>query len=74
MANAEKLSVTVPAQLAKRVRSRVGSRGLSSFVARAVQHELEREQLGSYLEELDESHRSVNEKDLETARSLWHKR
>jgi hypothetical protein len=47
-----KLSVSVPSELAKAVRRRVGGRGLSGFVAQALAHELEREQLGSFLQEL----------------------
>lgn len=36
-----------PADLARSVRRGVGPRGLSGFIARAMQHELEREQLGA---------------------------
>lgn len=46
-ASAAKLSVSVPSELAQAVRRRVGARGLSGFVARAIAHELEREQLGA---------------------------
>jgi hypothetical protein len=38
---AAKLSVSIPGELAAAVRKRVGARGLSGFVARAVAHELE---------------------------------
>ena len=48
-----KWSVSVEQSLAKRVESRVGDRGLSGFVARAVEHELERDLLEEYLDELD---------------------
>ena len=48
-----KWSVSVEQGLAKRVESRVGDRGLSGFVARAVEHELERDVLDEYLDELD---------------------
>ncbi len=44
---AAKLSVSVPGELAAEVRRRVGARGLSGFVARAIAHELEREQLNA---------------------------
>ena len=43
---AAKLAVSVPGDLAKIVRERVGARGLSGCVTRAMRHELEREQLG----------------------------
>jgi hypothetical protein len=48
-----KWSVSVEQGLARRVESRVGDRGLSGFVARAVEHELERDLLDEYLAELD---------------------
>lgn len=54
-----KWSVSVEKALAARVESRVGDRGLSGFVARAVEHELERDLLDEYLVELDAEFGSV---------------
>jgi hypothetical protein len=71
---AAKLSVSVPQELATAVRRRVGSRGLSGFVARALAHELEREQLGVFLAELDEAHGVVKKSALAKARRAWPKR
>ncbi len=71
---AAKLSISVPDELAKAVRRKVGVRGLSSFVARAMAHELEREQLGSYLAEMDRDLGSVPKKVLALARSAWPER
>jgi len=68
---AEKLSVSVPSDLARSVRRRAGPRGLSGFVARALQHELEREQLGTYLEELDHELGPVPDAALTRARRAW---
>lgn len=68
---AEKLSVSVPSDLARAVRRRIGPRGLSSFVARAMQHELEREQLGAYLEELDRELGPLPDDALTRARRAW---
>jgi hypothetical protein len=68
---AEKLSVSVPCELARSVRRRVGPRGLSGFVARAMQHELEREQLGTYLAELERALGPVPEAELTRARRAW---
>ncbi|MFN0090119.1 MAG: hypothetical protein ACKVWR_07625 [Acidimicrobiales bacterium] len=48
-----KWSVSVDEALAARVEERVGDRGLSGFVARAVAHELERDVLGEYLDGFD---------------------
>ncbi|HLF39876.1 MAG TPA: CopG family transcriptional regulator [Acidimicrobiia bacterium] len=50
-----KWSVSVEEDLARRVEEHVGDRGLSGFVARAVEHQLEREALAEYLDELDEA-------------------
>ena len=71
---AAKLSVSVPSDLAKAVRRRVGSRGLSGFVARAMAHELEREQLRGFLDELDEIYGPVPKAELANARRAWPKR
>ncbi len=71
---AAKLSISVPPDLAKAVRKRVGTRGLSGFVARAMQHELEREQLGAYLAGLQRSLGRVPQKELDAAGAAWPKR
>lgn len=71
---AAKLSISVPSHLATAVRRRVGSRGLSGFVARAIAHELEREQLGTFLDELDQIHGAPAKAALAKARRAWPKR
>jgi hypothetical protein len=71
---AAKLSVSIPEKLARAVRRRVGPRGLSGFVARAISHELEREQLGAFLKELDETAGPVPKDELSRARRTWPKR
>ncbi|MGH7281110.1 MAG: hypothetical protein ACRELY_06270 [Polyangiaceae bacterium] len=72
--SAAKLSVSVPGELAKAVRKTVGSRGLSKFVARAMRHELERENLGKFLAELESELGPIPEKELARARAAWRKR
>jgi hypothetical protein len=69
-----KLSISVPDELAKAVRRKVGARGLSGFVARAMAHELEREQLGSYLAKMDTDLGPLPTKMLTLARSTWSER
>jgi hypothetical protein len=71
---AEKLSVSMPYKLASAARKRAGRRGLSSFVARAVARELEREALGAFLDELDKTIGRVPEAELKRARREWPKR
>lgn len=71
---AEKLSISMPRKLASAARKRAGRRGLSSFVARAVARELEREALGQFLQELDELLGPVPEAELRRVRRAWPKR
>lgn len=71
---AAKLSVSIPSEVAAAVRRRVGARGLSGFVARAIAHELEREQLGTFLAELEQQLGPVSKAELSRARRAWPKR
>ena len=66
-----KWSVSVEKTLAARVESRVGDRGLSGFVARAVEHELERDLLDEYLVELDADFGPIPEGLVEDIDELW---
>jgi hypothetical protein len=66
-----KWSVSVEESLAARVESHVGDRGLSGFVSRAVEHELERDLLDEYLQELDEEYGSVRPGLVEQIDDLW---
>jgi hypothetical protein len=67
----EKLSISIPRDLAKSVRRRAGARGVSAFAARAMRRELERENLGDYLEELNRELGPVPEELLDEARAAW---
>ena len=71
---AAKLSVSVPGELAEAVRKRVGAKGLSGFVARALAHELEREGISTLLVELEEELGTPSKADLARARKAWPKR
>ena len=71
---ATKLSVSVPGELAAAVRKRVGARGLSGFVARAMAHELEREGVAMLLAELEEQLGPPSKFDMEQAHKAWPKR
>jgi hypothetical protein len=66
-----KWSVSVDEDLAARVESRVGDRGLSGFVARAVAHELERDLLDEYLSELDDEFGEVPSGLVEHVDNAW---
>ncbi len=71
---AEKLSISMPRKLAIAARKCAGRRGLSSFVAQAVARELERQALGQFLDELDETLGPVPESIIRQARRAWSKR
>jgi hypothetical protein len=71
---AAKLSVSVPGELAEAVRKRVGARGLSGFVARAMAHELEREGIAVLLDALNEKLGPPTKEDVARARRSWPKR
>lgn len=66
-----KWSVSVDESLASRVEEHVGERGLSGFVARAVEHELERDALVVYLDELDDEFGEVPAELVEEYDELW---
>jgi hypothetical protein len=66
-----KWSVSVDEKLAERVESHVGDRGLSGFVARAVEHELERDLLDDYLAELDDDFGPLPAGLVELVDDLW---
>lgn len=66
-----KWSVSIEETLADRVESHVGDRGLSRFVAQAVEHELERDLLDEYLNELDAEFGPLPEGLVERVDDLW---
>lgn len=66
-----KWSVSIEEELAARVEEHVGHRGLSGFVARAVDHELERDALGQYLDDLDDTHGTTPDELVEQYDALW---
>ena len=66
-----KWSVSVDEALASRVEDHVGHRGLSPFVAKAVQNELERELLDDFLAELDVKFGAVPEGVVDEYRTAW---
>lgn len=66
-----KWSVSIEEDLPKRVEEQVGGRGLSGFVARAVDHELERDALRGYLDDLDAEFGPVPADLVEDFDSRW---
>lgn len=66
-----KWSVSVEEELAFRIEEHVGDRGLSGFVARAVEHELERDSLADFLGDLDDEYGEVPVDLIEHYDALW---
>lgn len=67
-----KVSVTLPAELLDRVRTRVGARGLSAFVARAVEAEERVAELRSWLDGAEQQHGPIPAEVLDQVRREWH--
>lgn len=66
-----KVSVTLPAGLLDRIRSRVGARGLSGYVAEALQAEERRSALRAWLAKQDNEHGPVPASVLEEVSNEW---
>ncbi len=61
---AEKHSVTMPAEASEGVRARVGARGFSTYVAKAVARQLERDALDDILNLMEAEHGPVDEHEV----------
>jgi len=68
---AAKLSVSIPGEIAAALRKRVGARGLSGFVARAVAHELEREGVSVLIAQLESEVGPPTKAAMARARRAW---
>ncbi|GAC1603541.1 MAG: hypothetical protein NVS3B21_32180 [Acidimicrobiales bacterium] len=67
----EKVSVSLPSDLTTDVRTRVGSRGFSGYVARAVRRQVERDDLDALLAEMQAVNGPVPEDLLAAVEALW---
>lgn len=65
-----KVSITMPEMAVEAARERVGGRGLSSYVAAAVEQQLRRDALRDWVREMDAEHGPVPAEDLAAAREL----
>lgn len=68
---ARKWSVSISSDLAEKVEEHVGGRGLSGFVTKAVEHELERQSLLDYLSDMDGEFGAVPVELIDEYDGLW---
>jgi len=66
-----KLSVTVDEELVDEMQGRVGNRGVSGFVTRAIRHELERGELAEVLANLETALGPPDENMMAEASALF---
>jgi len=66
-----KVSVTLPAGLLERIRQRVGARGLSGYVARALEEEERREALQAWLTSQDAEFGPIPDEVMAEIRAAW---
>jgi post-segregation antitoxin (ccd killing protein) len=66
-----KVSVTLPAGLLERIRQRVGTRGLSGYVAHALEEEERREALQAWLTSQDAEFGPVPDEVMAEVRAAW---
>lgn len=66
-----KVSVTLPAGLLERIRHRVGARGLSGYVAHALEEEERREALQAWLDGQDADFGPVPDEVMAQVREEW---
>jgi post-segregation antitoxin (ccd killing protein) len=67
----DKMSITVPSDVAAELRARAGQGNVSAYVTHALIRQLERDRLGDLVAELREFHGSVTEEELAAARAEW---
>lgn len=67
----EKVSVTLDEDLVSEARTAVGGGGLSSYINRALRHQLQHDRLTGLLKELDLEHGPIASRVLEEVRQAW---
>jgi hypothetical protein len=67
----DKMSVTVPSEVAAEIRARAGRGNVSAYVTQALLRQLEHDRLGDLVAGLEEIHGPVTDEELAAARSEW---
>ena len=68
---AEKVSLILDEDLLSEARDVVGARGLSSYVNRALRHQLQHDRLAGLLAELEQENGPVDPGVMEEVRRAW---
>lgn len=66
-----KVSLSLPAPLVERIKQRVGSRGVSGYVAEALEHEERRQALREWLSGQDHEHGPIPDEVMGEVRRQW---
>ena len=66
-----KVSVTLPSPLLERIRAKVGARGVSGYVARALEAEERRQALRAWLDAQDVEHGAIPDEVMEQVQREW---
>lgn len=67
----EKLSLTLRKDVVAEARSVVGARGLSSYVNRALERQLQHDRLVGLLDELEMVHGPIDPRTMDEVRDAW---
>lgn len=67
----DKMSITVPADVAAELRTRAGQGNVSAYVTHALVRQLEHDRLGDLVADLREIHGPVTDEELAAARAEW---
>jgi hypothetical protein len=66
-----KVSVTLPAPLVERIKARVGARGLSRYIAQALEAQERREALRAWLGEQEAAYGPIPDELTEEVKRQW---
>ncbi len=66
-----KVSVSLPAPLLERIKTRVGSRGVSGYVAEALEREERRQALRDWLAGQEQEHGAIPDEVMQEVRRQW---
>jgi hypothetical protein len=67
----EKVSLTLEKELLAEAREAAGGRALSSYVNRAVRHQLQHDRLAGLLADLEREHGAIEARVVEEVRRAW---